>query len=175
MVKSLLTAGILAFSGFTYAADIQNTEYLLFVKDKHDKIWDYTQLEAGKLSETYVGTMKPDNKISECDSYINPDFPYPVKLYDATNDGTGITLHTISQNKETFHIVLTVTYVEDFNTENSIKLNDKCTIANSVTSSIEINWAGDVSVGRTETIKLPNNNELYLKVSAGYPDEAHKF
>lgn len=171
MLKSFLVTSLLVLSGFTYAADIEQVDYVLFVKDKHNKIFDSTILEVGRVSDSYVGTMKPDNKISDCDSYINPDFAYPVKLYDSSNDGTALTLHTISQMNQTFHIVLSVYYNEDFKTDNSIKLNDKCTIANSVSSAIEVNWAGDLTVGKIEKIKLPNNNELYLEVTKGYPAE----
>lgn len=173
MLKTLLATSLLAlaFSGLTYAVDTPVENYVLSVTDKQHKIRGDLLLEVGQTPYSYGGTMKLDHQITSCDSYINSDFPEPVQVYDSKNAGTGLKVYTISQIRETFHIVVAISYYEDFQTENSIKMNDDCVFANSVSSTIDVNWAGDISVGHPVTIKLPNNNELYMQVTQGFPPD----
>jgi hypothetical protein len=172
MFKSLLAIGVLLGSGLLHAAEIQNTDYTVSFTDKHNKITGLQLLNVGSISYGAAGSMKDSNKISNCvidvDDPLAP--PMPIEIYSAADSDTFVSVFTISKIRDTFHVIISLKYEEDFSTENAIKINDKCTIANNVATLIDVNWAGDINVGEKKTIKLPNNNELYMEVLEGYPE-----
>lgn len=147
MFKTFLAAILLISSGFVYAETISHEPYLIQFKDKQNKINDVVRLDVDGLPSSGGGILKEKHKTTDC-----------------------ITVQTLSQTREIFHIVFTLTYTEDFSTENAIKLNDTCTIANNVSSTIDVQWAGDIKFGEKKTIKLPNNNELYMEVFKNYQE-----
>jgi hypothetical protein len=172
MFKSLLAIGVLLASGLIHAAEIDDAVYTVNFTDKHNKIIGFEELEVGNMSYGGIGSMKDKNKISNCvidvDDPLAP--PIPIEIYSATDSDTFVSVFTISKIRDTFHMIISLKYEEDFSTENAIKINDKCTIANNVATLIDVNWAGDINVGEKKTIKLPNNNELYMEVIEGYPE-----
>jgi hypothetical protein len=170
MFKSFLAVSVLALSGLIHAAEIEDTVYTINFTDKHNKIIGFESLDVGNISNSGIGFIKDDNKISDCvidvDDPLAP--PAPIQIYSATDANTFVSVYTISRIRDTFHVIISLKYEEDFSTENAIKINDKCTIANNVATLIDVNWAGDINVGEKKTIKLPNNNELYMEVIEGY-------
>jgi hypothetical protein len=165
MFKTFLAATLLISSGFVYAETIAHEPYLIQFKDKQNKINDVIRLDVDGFPSSGGGIMKEKHKTTDCILE-----PYDFEMYSASDSFSGITVQTLSQTREIFHIVFTLTYTEDFSTENAIKLNDTCTIANNVSSTIDVQWAGDIQFGEKKTIKLPNNNELYMEVLKDYPE-----
>lgn len=172
MFKSLLAIGVLLSSGLLQAAEIQQTDYTVNFTDKHNKMTGLQLLNVGSISYGGIGSMKDPNKVSNCvidvDDPLAP--PVPIEIYSAADSDMFVSVFTISKIRDTFHVIISLKYEEDFSTENAIKINDKCTIANNVSTLIDVNWAGDINVGEKKTIKLPNNNELYMEVLEGYPE-----
>lgn len=165
MFKTFLAAVLLISSGFVYAENIIHDSYLLQFKDKQNKINDVIRLNVDGFPSSGNGLLKEKHKTTDCILE-----PYDFEMYSASDQYSGITVQTLSQTREIFHIVFNLTYTEDFSTENAIKLNDTCTIANNVSSSIDVQWAGDIQFGEKKTIKLPNNNELYMEVLKNYQE-----
>jgi len=165
MFKNFIAASLLISSGFVYAENIVDEKpYILYVTDKQHKISNVLRLDVDGFPSSGGGILKEKNKTTDCNLE-----PYDFEVYSSTDQFSGMSVRTLSQTREIFHIVFKLTYTEDFSTENAIKLNDTCTIANNVSTSVDVQWAGDIQFGEKKVIKLPNKNELYMEVLKGYP------
>lgn len=174
MFKSLLAVSVLVLSGLSNAADVDNDVYSITFTDKQNKILGSSTLEVGKSPSSGGGIMKSEDKRTDCfiNTYNDDPDEAEYSIYSSMSQDTYVKVFTLSQDGNKFKVALTVEYAEDFSTDKAVKIDKHCSFANSVTSVTEINWAGEVEVGKTITVKLPNDNEMYIKTQLGYPDNS---
>jgi hypothetical protein len=49
--------------------------------------------------------------------------------------------------------------------DNSQKINEGCSISNSISTTTSVRWLGDLAFDKEKTIKLDNGDEIYITIS----------
>lgn len=169
MLKQFFIAGSLLVASFSaLAAEQIPTVYHFDFKTSNDSSSFSLTTEIGKAQpmqfgiesaeskeaakETNCKSMKLVDEISETNFLVNQTHP----------DQNTVMVYPVSIDKDTIKLVLIYDSQESKSSGTPLVISDKCSIGNILSTTVNMQWAGDVKVGEKTKIPLTNGDSLFV-------------
>lgn len=173
MIKKIVLACSFMFAtSFALASEVPSKPKIVKSPVTNNQLYEYKV-------KTKSGSLKVDVK-----SVLNNEAPFGTTYLDSNKDcmvlntkGKTVTLNTSTKSGVSAVLipvevigskVKTIIVYEETkykSKEQKIKVSEKCAIANSVTTTTSVRFVQDLTLGKQATIKLPDNDELYVTVN----------
>lgn len=156
--KVLFFVFLAASSNFSMAVE-KNTE-LLYSMTTKSKIFDI-------FSFVTINKPKQDKIVFDKKAICSLDnLENGLALNTNLSEGMSYTILALSETKDTIKTLITIELSKKPSKTklDTVKVNEHCDFVTGTLNVTKFNVIKDFKLGELETIKLPNNDELYIKV-----------
>lgn len=182
MIIKLLLASLGLISSMAYAESITTTTQI----NPLTKVLDYSDKVDSKYAYTYnfrnknqtinfkmvtslgqsmlVSSSSPRDE--KCKLQIKDSIgTTELSLGSLPDSGVQITLLPYKDNNGSVETLIDLNDTKYEKKENSQKINENCSISNSISTTTSVRWLGDLAFDKEKTIKLDNGDEIYITIS----------
>lgn len=182
MLNKLLIAGLCLMSTMAYAESISSItaanpinfaldyskklstdySYDYSVKNKDGSINFYISTKLGQVVPLSSTAGKGDNCILQIKDAVGTS---ELSLSALPSSSVQLTILPLKEKNGMVETLIDLSSTKSINKENAQAINENCSIANTLLTTTNLRWLGDLSFDKEKTIKLSNGDELYITLS----------
>jgi len=176
MLKQIFIAGSLLIASISaYAVDEIPKLYNFDFKDDKGTISFSLTTPIGKMIPIQIAQEDKD-KSSTCFLTLNDEFETStLEAKQKVNLGITATIYPSTIKDDDIKLMLVLNkqeYIASESPHDPVKLGDTCDFSNSlsVVENTNLQWIGDIKVGKKVKVKLSNDNTLFITATEVKPD-----